>query len=114
MNIVENSDIRERIRQGWELWLEVPYPTDDYPPGSAEADIDGIDLALLDGDAAAAVAWFIDPALEGRGDPGLREITRRHALSALERIVPRLSEDGKAYFGQLLGLLRLVDQATEQ
>ena len=70
----------------------------------------GVDLALLDGDAAAVVAWFVD----GRAvDPGDEETTRKHSLGDLEMVVPHLSEAGRTYFGPLLEMVRAVDSAKQ-
>ena len=73
-------------------------------------DVMGVDLALLDGDAAAVVAWFVD----GRAvDPGDEETTRKHSLGDLEMVVPHLSEAGRTYFGPLLEMVRAVDSAKQ-
>ena len=99
----------DEVQRRWDAWLELPYPSTEYPPGSLKGEVAGIDLALLDGDGAAAVSDFLDPSL--RADP--HGITRRHALAALEKVVPLLSEPGRAYFAPLLELLRLVQAARD-
>jgi hypothetical protein len=114
IGVPKSSVSSDHIRRLWEAWLATPYPTTEYRPGSADGEVDGVDLALLDGDAASVVAWYLDPELRGRGESRLQEVTRKQSLSTLEQVLPRLSIGGQSYFGQLLELLRLVDRALQE
>ena len=93
------DDLRER----YERWLDIPYPTADYPPGSAQGEVDGVDLALTDGDANAAVYDYLESAFSEWDVIGLTEST-----NSLERAVPLLTPAGRAYFEPLLEMLRDV------
>jgi hypothetical protein len=95
------------IRQLVDEWHRLPYPTDDYPPGSPAGEIEGIDLALLAGDAAFVIDAFLDSTLGSRGD---EPVHRQTSLDAIEHVLPHLSEAGRAYFGGLLEILRAIDK----
>lgn len=94
------------IRQLVQEWRRLPYPSNDYPPGSPAGEIEGIDLALLAGDAAFVVEAYLDQALDRRADEPAH---RRTSLEALQRVVPHLSEAGRAYFGGLFLILTAID-----
>lgn len=86
----------------------MPFPDTEFPPGSPQAEIMGVDLALLDGDAASVVAWFVNGNVV---DPEEERTLRIASIADLEIVIPHLSESGRAYFGPLLAMLRLVDLA---
>lgn len=91
-----NGEYRERLA----LWEQMPYPQSDYPPGSSRGTVDGVDLALLDGDAAALLHG--SPA----GELSDQERTNlAYCLASLRRVLPALSPAGQAYFGPALDLL---------
>ena len=86
----------------WRDWTSMPYPTGQYPPGSDEGDVDGVDLALVDGDAAK-ILW--GHFVAGRIDDEARAMLP-HALECLERAAPLLEPPGREYFDVALRLLR--------
>lgn len=93
------DDVRERDGH----WLSIPYPTADYPPGAPQGEVVGVDLALTDGDADAAIYDFLEWSFSEADEIGLRESTK-----SLERAVPLLTPAGRAYFEPLLDLLHDV------
>lgn len=101
---------RELYRR-FKEWEALPYPALDYPPGAPEAEVDGVDLALLDGDAAYVVSAFLDPSLLRLAE---EPTVRKAALSDLNRVLPQLSENGRRYFGPLRDLVRLVDEMRSE
>lgn len=96
------DDLKDR----WRAWSSLPYPTGQYPPGSVDGDVDGVDLALVDGDAAKILGDFF---VDGRIDDDDRAMLP-HALESLERAVPLLVPPGREYFAVALSLLQAVDQ----
>lgn len=60
-------------------WESMPYPADDYPPGSDTGEVEGEDLALLDGDVAAVLSCAILGGWDrlADGDTILRHPSRR-------------------------------------
>jgi hypothetical protein len=96
----------DELRNRWQEFLAIPYPRADYPPGSPVGEVDGVDLALLDGDAAAIVSSVVDR--EGPHDGA----DTRLVLEDLERVVPQLTAPGRAYFEPLLELVRLAQYLT--
>lgn len=99
---VRDREVHRRFKE----WEALPYPSLDYPPGAPEGEVDGVDLALLDGDAAYVISAFLDPSLLRLAE---EPTLRKASLSDLDRILPQLSENGRAYFGPLRELVRLVD-----
>jgi hypothetical protein len=78
-----------------------------YPPGSAEGDIGGVDLALVAGDVGRILGDFF---IDGRLDDVSRTMLP-YALASLEQAVPLLVPPGRGYFEEALSLLRAVDAA---
>ena len=73
----------------------MPYPSDAYPPGSPEGTVDGLDLALFDGD----LAWALHHSFAGDSETRSRLKGMR---GALERVVPQLRSEGAQYFSAAL------------
>lgn len=94
------GELRSRLK----AWLKISYPGADYPPGSPQGEVEGEDLALPDGDAAAIVSAFV----EGAGAAEDADVNRL-VLNALERVVPHLTPSGQAYFEPLLAMVRMVE-----
>lgn len=94
-----------------DAWDALPYPNDEYPPGSDEGEVAGEDLALLAGDVAAILHCAIRGGWDRlpEGDTLLR-----HAIPAMERVLPELSPTGRAYFGPTLPLLVEVRRRRAQ
>ncbi len=44
----------------WRSWSSMPYPSRQYPPGSDEGSVAGVDLALVDGDVAKILADYFE------------------------------------------------------
>jgi hypothetical protein len=96
------------LKDHWQIWEAMPYPSSQYPPGSDDGVVDGVDLALVDGDASKILTeFFIYGGLEDDSRAMLS-----HALDGLERAVPLLAEPAVAYFGLALSLLQAVDGLT--
>ncbi len=88
-------DDGSRAWQLWQAWEAMPYPSDAYPPGSLEGTVDGLDLALFDGD----LAWSFHHSFTGDVDARSRLKGMR---GALERVVPQLRGEGARYFSAAL------------
>ena len=95
------------LAKQWDHWKRRPYPDAEYPPGSPAGEVARVDLALTTGDAAAVVDWFVS---QERVDPSEPTI-RKHALAALQRVLPLLSKSGRSYFEPLAEMLGAVDRA---
>ncbi len=93
----------DELAQALREWARLPYPRDDYPPGSPRGEIRGVDLALLDGDIGV-VAY---DALDGRLSAS-DMISLEHSIRALTSVMPELSQAGQAYFGPALEILAIV------
>lgn len=84
----------------------MPYPR-DYPPGSHSGVVDGVDLALCDGDLAYLFQAYF------RGD--MTESEREQlagAVRTLERVVPHLRGDGRPYFATALAVARWIARGS--
>ncbi len=99
-----------------DAWESIPYPSADYPPGSDEGEVEGQDLALLDGDIGAVLGCAI---LGGWDRLGEGDAILEHSIPALASVLPHLSPAGRAYFEPAMALLievrrrRAVMLATE-
>lgn len=95
---------RDELRSRWHRWQTLPYPTAQHPPGSDAGEVNGVDLALEAGDAAAILGdHFSDGRLGDDSRTGL-PLT----VAALERAVPSLQGPAFTYFAEALDLLRAV------
>ena len=108
VSTVEAAD--RRLRARWLAWEATPYPTDEYPPGSDAGEVEGVDLALTDGDVGKILHDFF---VAGRLDEEARA-TLPEALGDLARVVPHLKGRGRAYFETALELLSVVDDRNGQ
>ena len=84
-------------------WESMPYPSDDYPPGFDEGEVEGEDLALLAGDVAAVLHCAIRGGWDRLADG---DTILDSSIPALEHVLPSLSPTGRAYFEPPLSLLR--------
>jgi hypothetical protein len=100
------SDDLDELHRRWEEWLRLPYPASQHLPGSPPGQIGEVDLALLDGDAASVIHVFLHP-----GSLADEAALRRESREALEKVVPLLAGEARAYFSKLLDLIRAVDTA---
>lgn len=82
----------------------MPYPSDQYPPGSDAGEVAGVDLALTDGDLALILSEYFDPCYP---DFDTRAMLP-HVLDGLRRAVPQLTDPGREYFAVALDLLEDV------
>ena len=94
----------ERLRKLWRAWEEMPYPTEQHPPGSLE-DIHrvGVDLALLDGDLGGRLHLYFD-----RGEFNPSDTALPYMLADLRRAIPHLEGHGRVYFELGLVLLEQI------
>ena len=90
-----------------DAWEALPYPDEEYPAGSDEGEVAGVDLALLDGDVAAVLHIAIYGLMDWTSD---WDTTLAHSIPALERVLASLSPTGRAYFGPALPLLLEVQR----
>jgi hypothetical protein len=97
-------DATDELIGRWRVWLEMPYPNDQYPPGSDDGVVGGVDLALVDGDAGKILADYF--AGDGLDDDD--RVMLPIAIAAMERALPTLAAPGRAYFAAALGLLHDV------
>ncbi len=86
----------------------MPYPSAQYPPGSEDAEVEGVDLALADGDVATILH---DYCTRQELDPDDQTMLR-HVLTSLTRALPSLEGPGRSYFETALELLKAVDDST--
>ncbi len=100
--VVDMSD--NDLTARWRAWQAMPYPTDAYPPVSDEGEVAGVDLALLDGDLGKMLHTYFT---EGRLDRE-HQLMLPHAMSDLERALPRLTGQGRVYFAAAYDLLSAV------
>jgi hypothetical protein len=96
----------EQIRRLREEWWRLPYPIAEYPPGSEQGEVDGVDLALLDGDLDAHFEAYLSG---GRSGVLLSPEQVNEIIADLERVVPQLhGNQARVYFGAGLDLLRKI------
>jgi len=99
------DDIRRRL----DIWGCAAYPEEDYPPGSEQGEVGGVDLALLDGEVAAlAYRW-----LEGRWMEG-DDKTLELCLEDLGLAMPQLSPAGRLYFEPAMEILLDIRHARSK
>lgn len=96
----------DEIRQLYRL-----HEAADFPADCRGEQVEGIDLVLLDSDTAGCIETFL--GCSGRLDP------RRHAWlstchAELQRVVPRLEGEARAYYSRLCTLSDLVLRALER
>ena len=96
------------LENQWRTWESTAYPNAQFPPGSEEGEVAGVDLALVVGDVAKILRDFF---VDGRLDEVDRAMLPP-VVDGLERAVPLLAEPGRAYFDLALSLLRAIDGAT--
>ena len=87
------------------------YPRTEYPPGSLQGEVEGVDLALTDGDVAAILYQYCE---HGWLDEDAQAMLP-HALEILDRVLPHLSDAGRSYFEparDLLAAVSIVGRAT--
>ena len=95
------ADICARRRS----WEGLPYPESQYPPGSDEGEVEGVDLALWDGDVAYILYEFCS---NGR----LRDDSKvmfAHAIAGMAVALPHLSGPGREYFAAAYGMLQSIE-----
>ena len=87
---------RMTIEQRWREHLSA-----SFPKRLRGTEIDGIELVLLDADAAGCIQSFIDSG----GELSLVQTARLGLLLRdLTRVVPRLADDERGYFARLQSL----------
>lgn len=90
------------------LWDE--HLSTSFPRGLGGVEIAGVDLCLLDGDAAGCIGTFL---ARGGLDP-----MRRKALDAcakeLDVVIPQLSGDARRYFERLKSMTDLVSVTIKE
>jgi hypothetical protein len=82
----------------WREHLEAP-----FPDALAGSEVAGVDLVLLDADAAGCIGTYV----AGRGarlDEECRQVLGR-CLAELERVTASLDGEARTYFGRLHGLV---------
>lgn len=98
--------VTEDLRRRWKSWESRAYPGSVYPPGADESEIDGVDLALTDGDVAAV---FHDYFVRGELGPDNRAVLPR-LVADLSTILPKLHPAARPHFEEALHLLiRIAD-----
>ena len=101
------------LERRWVLWEAMAYPREQYPPGNADGEVEGVDLSLLDGEAA----YILDGYFRRRGllrRRGLNDDNRTAlplVLGQLRRVVPELTGDAQAYFAAALAIIEEVASA---
>lgn len=95
------SDDTVELRSRWAAWLATPYPK-QHVPGAESGEVNGIDLALLHGDAASVISVLLDH--EEQHLPTWR-ITAQASESDLRSVVPFLEGEARTYFATLQELL---------
>jgi hypothetical protein len=83
------------IRAAWAEFHALP-----FPPGCAEAEVDGVCLATTDTFLAGCVSYFIE---RGSLDAQRASVASR-ACADLERVLPHLPTHAHPYFSLLLSL----------
>jgi len=87
------------LNLSWARFLRLP-----FPDGIAGVEIDGVELAELDGAAAGCVSTFhADGELDAR-----REDILRQCQAELRQALPSLQGPAQAYFSELLLLVDAV------
>jgi hypothetical protein len=82
----------------WREHLEAP-----FPDALAGSEVAGVDLVLLDADAAGCISTYV----AGRGerlDDECRQVLGR-CFAELERVTASLDGEARTYFGRLHGLV---------
>lgn len=103
MNPIQ-AGICERLRS----WEGLPYPESQYPPGSVEGEVEGVDLALLDGDVGFILYDF---SSNGRlGDDS--KVMFPHAMAARALALPHLSGPGREYLAVAHGMLQSIEDQS--
>lgn len=98
------------LRQRWHDWEALPYPSGELPPGSFQSEVQGVDLALADGDAAAVFHQYFTQGMLGGTDDALLAAL----LEGLPKAIPHLQGRARDYFETALLLLRDVDGALRR
>ena len=94
---------RDELKARWVRWEALPYPKAQYPPGSEQGEVAGIDLALLDGDVAAIFHEYFTS-----GTNTEFEGMKKPAAEALRRAVPSLDGPARTYYGEALAILEAI------
>ncbi|MGW5371257.1 hypothetical protein ACWER6_31455 [Streptomyces sp. NPDC004009] len=99
----------ERMRNAARLWRE--HRTCEFPAPLRGAEVEGIDLVMLDADTAGCVhAWIRDG---GALDPERGRILRT-CVEDLDRVTARISDPaGRRYYERLHRLAVLVAKAHD-
>jgi hypothetical protein len=98
------SYLVDDLRHLWRDWERQDYPAIEYPPGSNEGEVAGVDLALLDGDVAAVIHNAIDGKMTADD-----MVILKSCIAELERALPHLSVTGQSYFGPALAILQAIE-----